>query len=79
MSSAVAMILSGGVGLGAYQFGAYAAMDEDLRRRTTWFAGASIGAVNAALIAGNPPEQRIEALATFWEDAAAPVGAGGTG
>ena len=59
------MVLSGGIGLGAYQSGAYAAMDEDLRRRTRWLAGASIGAVNAALIAGNPPERRIEALATF--------------
>lgn len=74
MASAVTMVLSGGVGLGAYQFGAYAAMDEDLRRRATWLAGASIGAVNAALIAGNPPERRIEALATFWDDTAAPVG-----
>ena len=32
-----------------------------------WVAGISIGAVNAAIIAGNPPEQRVERLKEFWE------------
>jgi NTE family protein len=32
-----------------------------------WVAGTSIGAVNAAIIAGNPPERRVERLREFWE------------
>lgn len=72
--SSVALVLAGGVGLGAYQAGAYEAMSEPLRERLGWLAGASIGAVNAALIAGSPPEQRVDALARFWDEAAAPVG-----
>lgn len=70
----VSMVLAGGVGLGAYQAGAYAAMNEPLRERVGWLAGASIGAVNAAIIAGTPPGKRVGALTAFWEELAAPVG-----
>ena len=63
----VSLVLSGGVALGAYQAGAYAALHarEDLRPER--LAGSSIGAVNAAVIAGNPPEQRVERLRQLWE------------
>ena len=65
-----ALVLSGGIGLGAYQAGAYAALHghEDLRPQH--IAGTSIGAVNAALIAGGPAESRIERLRRFWARAA---------
>jgi hypothetical protein len=37
------------------------------RKPYDWVAGISIGAVNSALIAGNPPEKRVERLREFWE------------
>lgn len=62
----IALLLQGGGALGAYQGGAYQALAEaDLH--PDWIAGISIGAINAALIAGNPPEQRVEKLREFWE------------
>jgi NTE family protein len=62
----VALLLQGGGALGAYQAGVYQALDEaDLV--PDWYAGISIGAVNAALIAGNPKEKRVERLRAFWE------------
>jgi NTE family protein len=66
----IALVLSGGVGLGAYQAGAYAAL-QDRGLTPQWLAGSSAGAVNAALIAGTRPENRVSALRTFWmgEDA----------
>src|SRR6185437_60563 len=52
--------------LGAYQGGVYEALvEEDLH--PDWTAGISIGAINAALIAGNAPEHRVEKLREFWE------------
>ncbi len=60
------LVLQGGGALGAYQAGAFEAL-YDSGRRTDWVAGVSIGAINAALIAGNPPERRIERLRTFWD------------
>jgi NTE family protein len=60
------LVLQGGGALGAYQAGVY----EELMRADhvpDWVAGISIGAVNAAIIAGNPPERRIERLRTFWD------------
>jgi NTE family protein len=63
------MVLAGGVALGAYQAGAYAAMEEQLRDRVGWIAGSSIGAVNGAIIAGNAPGHRVDALERFWEEA----------
>jgi len=64
----VSLILSGGSALGAYQAGAYAVLHER-GYRPAWVSGASVGAVNAAIIAGNPPERRIERLRRFWEEA----------
>jgi NTE family protein len=64
----VALVLSGGVGLGAYQAGAYAGLHEG-GPRPDWLAGSSIGAVNAAIIAGAPPESRVERLQRFWDAA----------
>jgi NTE family protein len=60
-----ALVFSGGVGLGAYQAGAYAHL-QDHSVTPQWLAGSSAGAVNAVLIAGNPPEKRVSALRTFW-------------
>jgi NTE family protein len=62
----IALLLQGGGALGAYQAGVYQALHEaDLE--PDWISGISIGAVNCALIAGNPPERRIERLRQFWE------------
>ena len=62
----IALVLQGGGALGAYQGGVYQALAEaDLH--PDWVAGISIGAVNSALIAGNPPEKRVERLREFWE------------
>ncbi|HEX6977682.1 MAG TPA: patatin-like phospholipase family protein [Alphaproteobacteria bacterium] len=69
----VAMVLSGGVALGAYQAGAYAALHERGEPRLDWLAGASVGAVNATIIAGNPPERRVERLRQFWAKAGLPM------
>lgn len=66
---AVALVLSGGVALGAYEAGVFAALDE-AGLRPGRLAGVSIGALNAALIAGNPPEQRVARLREFWEGVA---------
>ena len=52
--------------MGAYQGGVYQALAEaDLH--PDWVAGISIGAINAAIIAGNPPEKRVERLRAFWD------------
>jgi NTE family protein len=60
-----ALVLQGGGALGAYQAGVYAALSEtDLQPH--WVAGVSIGAINAALIAGNAPEKRVDRLREFW-------------
>src|ERR1700758_4157394 len=67
----IALILQGGGALGAYQAGVYQALAEaDLQ--PDWVAGISIGAINAALIPGNPPECRVERLRQFWETVTAP-------
>ena len=60
-----ALVLQGGGALGAYQAGVYAGVTEK-HKQLDWVAGVSIGAVNAALIAGNPPEKRVERLKEFW-------------
>lgn len=62
----IALLLQGGGALGSYQAGVYQALAEaDLH--PDWVAGISIGAINSALIAGNPPEKRVERLREFWE------------
>jgi NTE family protein len=60
------LALQGGGALGAYQAGAYAALC-DAGRMPRWVAGTSIGAINAAIIAGNQPEHRVSRLREFWE------------
>src|ERR1700712_3992055 len=62
----VALVLQGGGALGAYQAGVYQAMHE-AGLEPDWVSGVSIGAINSAIIAGNPPERRLERLKTFWE------------
>ena len=62
------LVLQGGGALGAYQAGAYEALDE-VGLLPDWIAGISIGAINAAIIAGNPPHARIARLRAFWEQA----------
>ncbi|MGO4722746.1 MULTISPECIES: patatin-like phospholipase family protein [unclassified Inquilinus] len=62
----VALVLQGGGALGAYQAGVYQALHE-AGIEPDWVSGVSIGAINAAIIAGNPPERRLERLKTFWE------------
>jgi NTE family protein len=66
----VALVLSGGIGLGAYQAGAYAALHERKSLLPSWLAGSSAGAINAALIAGNAPDDRVERLQSFWRGGA---------
>jgi NTE family protein len=70
----IALLLQGGGALGAYQGGVYQALAEaDLH--PDWVAGISIGAINSAIIAGNPPDQRVERLRDFWETvSASPLG-----
>ena len=62
----IALVLQGGGALGAYQGGVYQALAE-ANLHPDWVAGISIGAINSALIAGNPPERRVERLQEFWE------------
>ncbi len=61
-----ALVLQGGGALGAYQAGVYQGLAEG-GIYPNWVAGISIGALNAAIIAGNPPERRVEQLRAFWE------------
>lgn len=61
----IVLVLQGGGALGAYQAGVYQALDEhDLA--PNWIVGTSIGAINAALIAGNPKVRRRQRLEDFW-------------
>jgi NTE family protein len=60
------LLLQGGGALGAYQGGVYQALAE-ANLHSDWVAGISIGAVNSALVAGNPPEKRVARLREFWE------------
>jgi len=60
------LVLQGGGALGAYQAGVYDGLAE-CGMKLDWVTGVSIGAVNAALIAGNPPARRVERLAEFWD------------
>jgi len=62
----VALVLQGGGALGAYQAGVYQSLD-DAGIHPNWIAGISIGAFNAAIIAGNAPKHRVERLREFWQ------------
>ncbi len=62
------LVLQGGGALGAYQAGVYQGLAE-ANFKPQWIAGTSIGAINAAIIAGNAPEDRLTRLREFWETA----------
>jgi NTE family protein len=62
----VALVLQGGGALGAYQAGVIQGLEEK-GIEVDWVAGISIGAVNAAIFCGNPPEKRVAKLRGFWE------------
>ncbi|MCI4679134.1 patatin-like phospholipase family protein [Rhodoblastus acidophilus] len=67
----IALVLQGGGALGSYQAGVYEALAE-ANIHPDWVAGISIGSINSALIAGNPPEKRVEKLREFWETVTEP-------
>jgi NTE family protein len=69
----IALVLQGGGALGAYQAGVFEGLAE-AGIEPDWVAGISIGAINAALIAGNPPERRVERLREFWTTVTVPAG-----
>ena len=62
----VPLVFQGGGALGAYQAGVFQAIDE-ANIEVSWVCGTSIGAINGALIVGNPPESQVEKLREFWE------------
>ena len=62
----VALVLQGGGALGAYQAGVFESLVE-AGIHPNWVAGISIGALNAAIIAGNAPKHRVERLREFWQ------------
>ena len=62
----IVLVLQGGGALGAYQVGVYEAM-KDAGVEPDWVIGTSIGAINAAIIAGNKPADRMPKLREFWE------------
>ena len=64
------LVLQGGGALGAYQAGVYEVLSA-AGHQPDWVSGISVGAINAALIAGNPPEQRVERLRAFWDQVSA--------
>ena len=59
------LVLQGGGALGAYQGGVYQALHE-AGVDPDWIIGTSIGAINAAILAGNKPEDRLDRLREFW-------------
>ncbi len=68
----VVLLLQGGGALGSYQAGAYAALAEH-NLHPKWVIGVSIGSINSAIIAGNPPERRVERLKAFWDRVTEPT------
>ncbi len=69
------LVLQGGGALGAYQGGVYEVLTS-IHREPDWVAGVSIGAINAALIVGNPPGQGLRRLREFWELVSSPMPTG---
>lgn len=69
----VALVLQGGGALGGYQCGVYESL-HGAGIRPNWFAGTSIGAINGAILAGNPPEERVGRLREFWNLITEPAG-----
>jgi NTE family protein len=68
----VGLVLQGGGALGSYQAGVYEALASS-EYLPDWVAGISIGAINAAIIAGNPLEKRLERLRSFRDEITAPT------
>jgi NTE family protein len=68
----VGLVLQGGGALGSYQAGVYEALASS-EYLPDWIAGISIGAINAAIIAGNAPADRVAKLREFWEEITAPT------
>lgn len=68
----VVLVLQGGGALGSYQAGVYEALAAS-EYAPDWVAGMSIGAINAAIIAGNAPRDRVGRLREFWEGITAPT------
>ena len=62
----IVLVLQGGGALGSYQAGVYEVLSAT-GLDPAWIAGISIGGINAAILAGNSPERRIERLREFWE------------
>lgn len=62
----VVLVLQGGGALGSYQAGVYQALHE-AGIEPDWIIGTSIGAINASLIAGNAPDDRLARLRAFWK------------
>lgn len=67
----IALLLQGGGAMGAYQAGVYEGLAE-ANIHPDWVAGISIGAINAAIIAGNPSESRVDRMRDFWMRITAP-------
>jgi NTE family protein len=67
----VALCLSGGIALGAFESGAAALLYAE-GPVPDWIVGASVGSIGAAILAGNPPERREAQMRRFWEMAADP-------
>jgi NTE family protein len=74
----IVLVFQGGGALGAYQAGTYQALHE-AGVEPDWIIGTSIGAINAALIAGNEPEDRLPRLEEFWHRVSRRLFAGVTG
>ena len=68
----VVLVLQGGGALGAFQVGVYEAL-HDAGIEPDWVIGTSIGAINAAVIAGNPPAERTNRLNAFWSRMELPI------
>ena len=68
----IALVLQGGGALGSYQAGVFEGLAE-AGVQPNWIAGVSIGALNTAIIAGNAPEKRVEALREFWNSICHPL------
>jgi NTE family protein len=66
----IGLVLQGGGALGSYQAGVYEALASS-EYLPDWVAGISIGAINAAIIAGNAPENRLKRLRSFWDEVTA--------
>src|ERR1700733_9227723 len=62
----IVLVLQGGGALGAYQAGVYEALHE-AGIEPDWVIGTSIGAIHAAIIAGNEPAERLDKLKAFWK------------